>query len=386
MIRFEHVSKVYDDKSLPALDDVSLEVDRGEFVYLVGASGSGKSTFLQLVLREHRASSGRVLVAGKNVADLSSWKVPHLRRQMGSVFQDFRLLPNKTVAENVAFALEVLGRSRSEIQKTVPNTLEMVGLAGKERRLPHELSGGEQQRVAIARAFVNRPAIILADEPTGNLDPVTSRGIMTVLERINSTGTTIVMATHDVALVDEMRRRVIELADGHVIRDEIGGSYTTTSIPVIKLTEAAEQMSPVVIPDPEPQAAAQDLASLESTTQVVLAAEETAQAAPAAAAEDPSHSDPGQLTRRQLREQRAQELAEAEQRAEAERLETERLAAERAQAERAEAERVQAERAEAERLEAERLEAERLGDQQAAEESVATEDEPRRRGLFRRRR
>ncbi len=234
MILFENVAKVYDETSSAALDDVSLEVERGEFVYLVGASGSGKSTFLQLVLREHKATSGRVLVAGKDVAQLSSWKVPHLRRQMGAVFQDFRLLPSKTVYENVAFALEVLGRPRSSIRKTVPETLEMVGLAGKERRLPHELSGGEQQRVAIARAFVNRPAILLADEPTGNLDPTTSRGIMRVLERINATGTTIVMATHDVVLVDEMRRRVIELENGRVIRDEAGGTYVTTSIPVIR--------------------------------------------------------------------------------------------------------------------------------------------------------
>lgn len=238
MISFENVAKVYAEKSVAALDDVTLDIERGEFVYLVGASGSGKSTFLQLVLREQKATSGRVLVAGKDVAQLSSWKVPHLRRQMGAVFQDFRLLPNKTVHENVAFALEVLGRSRSSINQTVPQTLEMVGLAGKERRYPHQLSGGEQQRVAIARAFVNRPAILLADEPTGNLDPVTSRGIMRVLDRINGTGTTIVMATHDVALVDEIRRRVIELDAGHVIRDELGGTYvTTTSIPVIRVDE-----------------------------------------------------------------------------------------------------------------------------------------------------
>ncbi len=237
MIRFENVAKVYDDTSAAALESVNLEIERGEFVYLVGASGSGKSTFLQLVLREHKATSGRVLVAGKDVAQLSSWKVPHLRRQMGAVFQDFRLLPNKTVFENVAFALEVLGRSRAVIVQTVPQTLEMVGLQGKERRLPHELSGGEQQRVAIARAFVNRPAILLADEPTGNLDPTTSRGIMRVLGRINDTGTTIVMATHDMVLVDEVRRRVVELDEGRVIRDEAGGAYVTTSIPVIRIDD-----------------------------------------------------------------------------------------------------------------------------------------------------
>jgi cell division transport system ATP-binding protein len=235
VIRFENVAKVYDETSLPALVDVTLDITRGEFIYLVGASGSGKSTFLQLVLREHKATSGQVLVAGKDIAALSSWKVPHLRRQMGAVFQDFRLLPNKTVYENVAFALQVIGRSRQAINQTVPETLEMVGLSGKERRRPHELSGGEQQRVAIARAFVNRPAILLADEPTGNLDPTTSLGIMRVLELINSTGTTIVMATHDDALVDEFRHRVVELDAGQVIRDEDEGSYVTSSIPVVTM-------------------------------------------------------------------------------------------------------------------------------------------------------
>lgn len=225
MIRFENVAKVYDETSLPALVDVTLDITRGEFIYLVGASGSGKSTFLQLVLREHKATSGQVLVAGKDIAALSSWKVPHLRRQMGAVFQDFRLLPNKTVYENVAFALQVIGRSRQAINQTVPETLEMVGLSGKERRRPHELSGGEQQRVAIARAFVNRPAILLADEPTGNLDPTTSLGIMRVLELINSTGTTIVMATHDDEIVDQMRKRVCELDAGKLVRDQDRGVY-----------------------------------------------------------------------------------------------------------------------------------------------------------------
>ena len=225
MIRFEHVSKVYDRTSRPALDDVSLEVERGEFLFLVGASGSGKSTFLRLVLKEERASRGTVHVAGRDVARLSSWKVPHLRRQIGAVFQDFRLLPNKTAYENVAFALQVIGRSRHSIAQTVPETLELVGLAGKEKRRPHELSGGEQQRVAIARAFVNRPAILLADEPTGNLDPTTSVGIMRLLDRINRTGTTIVMATHDDEIVDQMRKRVVELDDGALVRDQSRGVY-----------------------------------------------------------------------------------------------------------------------------------------------------------------
>ncbi len=225
MIRFDSVTKVYDVRTRPALDDVSIEVDRGEFVFLVGASGSGKSTFLRLVLREEKASSGTVHVAGRDLAHLSSWKVPHLRRQIGAVFQDFRLLPNKNVYENVAFALQVIGRSRHAIRQTVPETLELVGLGGKEKRRPHELSGGEQQRVAIARAFVNRPSILLADEPTGNLDPTTSVGIMKLLDRINRTGTTIVMATHDDEIVDQMRKRVIELDDGRVTRDESSGAY-----------------------------------------------------------------------------------------------------------------------------------------------------------------
>ncbi|MFP5333852.1 MAG: cell division ATP-binding protein FtsE [Actinomycetes bacterium] len=225
MIRFEHVTKVYDRTSRPALDDVTLEVERGEFVFLVGASGSGKSTFLRLVLKEEEATRGTVYVAGRDVARLSSWKVPHLRRQIGAVFQDFRLLPNKTVYENVAFALQVIGKSRHHIAQTVPETLELVGLEGKERRLPHELSGGEQQRVAIARAFVNRPAILLADEPTGNLDPTTSVGIMRLLDRINRHGTTVVMATHDDEIVDQMRKRVVELDDGLVVRDQTRGVY-----------------------------------------------------------------------------------------------------------------------------------------------------------------
>ena len=225
MIRFEHVTKVYDRTSRPALDDITLDVERGEFLFLVGASGSGKSTFLRLVLKEERATRGTVHVAGRDVARLSSWKVPHLRRQIGAVFQDFRLLPTKTVYENVAFALQVIGKSRHAIAQTVPETLELVGLAGMERRRPHELSGGEQQRVAIARAFVNRPAILLADEPTGNLDPTTSVGIMRLLDRINRTGTTIVMATHDDEIVDQMRKRVVELDDGALVRDQSRGVY-----------------------------------------------------------------------------------------------------------------------------------------------------------------
>ena len=225
MIRFESVTKQYGGQSRPALDDVNVEVEKGEFVFLVGASGSGKSTFLRLVLREARPSTGKVYVAGKEINRLAGWKVPTLRRQIGTVFQDFRLLPNKTVAENVAFALQVIGRSRSEINRLMPETLELVGLEGKGDRMPDELSGGEQQRVAIARAFVNRPMILIADEPTGNLDPTTSVGIMKLLDRINRTGTTVLMATHDAGIVDQMRKRVIELSNGTVVRDQSRGVY-----------------------------------------------------------------------------------------------------------------------------------------------------------------
>jgi cell division transport system ATP-binding protein len=225
VIRFENVSKTYVGQSRAALDNVQVEVDKGEFVFLVGASGSGKSTFLRLVLREARPTRGRVYVAGKEINRLASWKVPTLRRQIGTVFQDFRLLPNKTVAENVAFALQVIGKPRTQINKVVPGTLELVGLDGKADRMPDELSGGEQQRVAIARAFVNRPMILIADEPTGNLDPNTSVGIMKLLDRINRTGTTVVMATHDAGIVDQMRKRVIELSGGHVVRDQSRGVY-----------------------------------------------------------------------------------------------------------------------------------------------------------------
>ena len=225
MIRFADVSKIYPKQGKPALDDVSLEIEKGEFVFLVGASGSGKSTFLRLVLKEEKPSQGHVHVAGKDLGRLSSWKVPGLRRQIGTVFQDFRLLPNKTVTQNVAFALEVIGRPQSQIRKIIPEVLDLVGLADKAERLPGELSGGEQQRVAIARAFANRPIILLADEPTGNLDPTTSVGIMKLLDRINRTGTTVVMATHDSQIVDSMRRRVVELEGGKLIRDQSRGVY-----------------------------------------------------------------------------------------------------------------------------------------------------------------
>ncbi|HET7397777.1 MAG TPA: cell division ATP-binding protein FtsE [Intrasporangium sp.] len=235
MILFEHVTKTYPKTKRPALSNVSLEIPRGEFVFVVGKSGSGKSTMLQLVIKEQDATRGRILVAGRDLEELPDRKVPALRRQIGCVFQDFRLLPNKTVYQNVAYALQVLGTNRSRIRQMVPETLDLVGLAGKEKRLPHQLSGGEQQRVAIARAFINRPAILLADEPTGNLDPATSLEIVQLLDRINRTGTTVVMATHDTQTVDALRKRVIELVGGEVVRDEVGGEYSTGSIPAIRL-------------------------------------------------------------------------------------------------------------------------------------------------------
>jgi len=228
VIKFESVTKVYSKSDKPALDNVSLDVEKGEFVFLVGLSGSGKSTFLRLVLREEKPTSGKIHVAGKDLTSLSNWKVPELRRQVGTVFQDFRLLPNKTVSENVAFTLHVLGFSRKEIEREVPEVLELVGLEDKGDRKPGELSGGEQQRVAIARAYVSNPAILIADEPTGNLDPATSVGIMKLLDRINREGTTVVMATHDSGIVDQMRKRVIELDAGHVIRDQVRGVYGYT--------------------------------------------------------------------------------------------------------------------------------------------------------------
>lgn len=240
MIRFEQVSKLYAGTARPALNSVTIEILRGEFVFLVGASGSGKSSFLRLVLKEENPSSGRIHVLGQDLARLASRKVPYFRRNIGVVFQDFRLLPQKTVFQNVAFSLQVIGKSRGFIQEAVPDVLKMVGLAGKASRLPHELSGGEQQRVAIARAIVNRPAVLLADEPTGNLDPSTSAGIMTLLERISLSGTTIVMATHEAGIVDQMQRRVIELVSGQVVRDERQGGYQTQAIPVQAFREPTD--------------------------------------------------------------------------------------------------------------------------------------------------
>jgi cell division transport system ATP-binding protein len=224
MIKTVEVEKIYKG-AVRALDGVSIDIEKGEFVFIVGPSGSGKSTFVKLMIKEEEPTSGEVYVAGKNLAALPRWRVPYLRRNVGCVFQDFKLLPNKTVFENVAFGLEVIGRPRSVVSRQVPQILELVGLGEKLDRFPDELSGGEQQRVSIARAFVNRPLILVADEPTGNLDPATSVGIMRLLDRINRTGTTVVMATHDHAIVDSMRRRVVELEHGKVVRDQSRGIY-----------------------------------------------------------------------------------------------------------------------------------------------------------------
>ncbi len=224
MLRLENVTKVYEG-GVVAVKDVALDINKGEFVFLVGPSGSGKSTLIRLMMRDELPTNGDIWIAGKHASALSPWKVPQLRRSIGTVFQDFKLLPNKTVYENVAFAMEVTGKSRTAIHSQVPQVLKLVGLSAMADRMPRSLSGGEQQRVSIARAFVNRPLILLADEPTGNLDPATSVGIMRILDHINRTGTTVVMATHDHAIVDAMRRRVIQLDRGRVMRDESRGVY-----------------------------------------------------------------------------------------------------------------------------------------------------------------
>jgi len=228
VINFDNVSKQYKNSNTPALDEVNLKIEQGEFVFLVGQSGSGKSSLLRLLLKEEKASSGTVTVDGIDVSKLPNRKVPAFRRTMGIVFQDFRLLPGKSVFDNVAFGMEVIGKSKKEIEQRIPAILELVGLEEKAHRLPSELSGGEQQRVALARAFVNKPKLLLADEPTGNLDPSTSVGIMKLLDRINRTGTTIVMATHDVAIVDQMRKRIVQMENGKVIRDQERGMYGHT--------------------------------------------------------------------------------------------------------------------------------------------------------------
>lgn len=226
VITFDHVTKVYPAQpNKPALNDVSLQIFAGEFVFLVGHSGSGKTTFIRMLIREVKPTQGHIYIADEDLANMRNWRVPYLRRNIGCVFQDFKLLPNKTVFENVAFALEVIGKSRHVIKTQVPEVLRLVGLQDKLNKRPDQLSGGEQQRVSIARAIVNRPPILICDEPTGNLDPQTSRGIMDLLERINRTGTTVLVATHDREMVDNMRRRVIALDRGHLTRDQDRGVY-----------------------------------------------------------------------------------------------------------------------------------------------------------------
>jgi cell division transport system ATP-binding protein len=244
MIRFDNVTKAYKNGTV-AVRNVSLDIQKGEFVFLVGPSGSGKTTCIRMLLREELPDRGRIWVAGREIIHMPKWRVPYLRRNVGCVFQDYRLLPNKTVFQNVAFALEVIGRPKNVVETQVPQVLELVGLSKKRDNLPSELSGGEQQRVAVARAFVNRPLILLADEPTGNLDPATSQGIMRLLDRINRTGTTVVIATHDAALVDWMRRRVVELDQGTVVRDQARGVYgiDASTGPVPRTEVAARRTS-----------------------------------------------------------------------------------------------------------------------------------------------
>ncbi len=228
IIELDDVTKVYPGGHL-ALERVSLALNRGEFLFLVGPTGCGKSTLIKLLIRELEPTEGTVRIAGRDIGSLSEKKIPQLRRNIGTVFQDFKLLPNRNVYDNVAYALQVIGAGRSEIREKVPETLRLVGLSTKLHNYPDQLSGGEQQRVSIARAFVNHPPLLLADEPSGNLDPVTSIGIMQLLYRINRTGTTVVVVTHDREMVDKMRRRVIELYEGRVVRDESTGGYTEES-------------------------------------------------------------------------------------------------------------------------------------------------------------
>ena len=224
VVEFKDVTKVYDGGAV-GLDRASIRVGRGEFVFLVGPTGCGKSTCIRLLLKELEASKGEISIAGRNLAEIPRSKVPYLRRNIGVVFQDYKLLPNRTVYDNVAYSLQVIGETRQEIRRKVPDILRLVGLSTKLHNYPDELSGGEQQRVSIARAFVNHPPLLLADEPTGNLDPETSIGIMQLIYRINRTGTTVIVATHDHSMVDKMRRRVVELQEGRIIRDEVSGLY-----------------------------------------------------------------------------------------------------------------------------------------------------------------
>ena len=271
LISLQHVSKIYLKGTRPAIDDINLQIERGDFVFLVGASGSGKTTLLSMLLREEEATDGEIRVAGNDLRRLTNRQVPLYRRSIGFVFQDYKLLNNKTVWQNVAFALEVIGTPRSTITSMVPKVLQTVGLTGKERSYPHELSGGEAQRVAIARAYVNHPQILLADEPTGNLDPTTSLGIMEVLDAINRTGTTVVMATHNEEIVNSMRRRVVELHNGKVVRDESHGSYDSAKF--FPDADVEEQSTVQVQSSPEKRSKAEqvDLARTQATQPEIMA-------------------------------------------------------------------------------------------------------------------
>ncbi|GGH40566.1 cell division ATP-binding protein FtsE [Microbacterium album] len=294
MIRFEHVTKRYRGTAKPALDDVDFEVQRGEFVFLVGASGSGKSSCLRLILREDLPSEGRIVVLGRDTKSLSNRRTPYFRRHIGSVFQDFRLLPSKTVFQNVAFTLQVIGSSRAFVKQAVPEALELVGLAGMAKRMPHELSGGEQQRVAIARALVNRPQVLLADEPTGNLDPATSVDIMQLLARINASGTTILCATHEANFVDQMQRRVIELKHGQLVRDERHGGYGDRS--GIKTLEPQVERGAAAVAALTAVLELQREVSGNATGAVPTPAREGAPASPAPAAEPTGSPQPSEPT------------------------------------------------------------------------------------------
>ncbi|MCI2959113.1 cell division ATP-binding protein FtsE [Agromyces atrinae] len=285
MIRFDTVTKQYSGTQRPALNAITIEVLRGEFVFLVGASGSGKSSFLRLILKEEKPTKGQIHVLGQDLGSISSRKIPYFRRNLGVVFQDFRLLPNKTVYDNVAFSLQVIGKSRGFIQEAVPDTLKLVGLDGKAKRYPNELSGGEQQRVAIARAIVNKPQVLLADEPTGNLDPTTSAGIMTLLERINASGTTVVMATHEAGIVDQMKRRVIELSAGTIVRDERQGGYATQAIPTVREARPDTEPTPeLVVEQPTVSAPKVPIAVMEQAQPLYVEPEATDDVTDAAAA------------------------------------------------------------------------------------------------------
>ena len=304
MIRFDQVTKSYSGTARPALNNLSLEVQGGEFVFLVGASGSGKSSFLRLVLKEERPTKGNIYVLGQHLNTLASRKVPFFRRNLGVVFQDFRLLPQKTVFDNVAFSLQVIGKSKGFIQEAVPDVLRLVGLAGKQGRYPHELSGGEQQRVAIARAIVNKPSILLADEPTGNLDPATSAGIMSLLSTINANGTTILMATHDVGIVDQMRRRVIELVGGQVVRDERSGGYQTQAMPTARSAAAAPSASAAASTATAATPAASRPAASPAASSPAASRPGPAAPAPSRSAAAPAASRPATPPRDEMQEKR----------------------------------------------------------------------------------